>query len=462
MGWLGSSEPDMPLCKLGNYSFNWTDQHIPKERMDPLRHEFDELAANAVREIQQIYATEKAFAEQTGLPVAKLDLLDTLSQHHHSNDILSQLWQEVYTVPSWVDWGQLQRGQRFFYRYGLANMIGFAFQGFVGENSASTSVVEVLARTGGFSTRVLRRRLLETFQMVLQVTRSLDDIKPGGVGHTSVVRVRLLHSMVRDRIVKLAESRGPEYFDKAKHGVPINDLDSIHAIATFSCNHAWYQLPVMGITPDPQEVEDYIALWRYVAHVIGAPQEYFTSAHQAKVVMESLSYNELLITPTSVVVGHNFVEALKDLPPMNLSDGFIQAASRQLSGHETCDHLGMGRPGWYSYACFQGHCWFVSSWAKLQKLVPAFDEWSIALCRDALHHAVIHSKEGLAGGSKLDFKYVPDGRITGKEKNGRLEGVLWGYQRPMEVFYFSVFVIGIILGLVVAFLISQLLLMIAL
>ncbi|GKU07457.1 unnamed protein product, partial [Fusarium langsethiae] len=250
------------VCTIGNHTFTWTDQHIPKSQTDPLRFDCDELGASAVRKIQEIHDQLR----QEGHQVSRADLFETLSQYHEQDADLSQLWQETHHVPSWVDWEQIARGQRFFYRYALANLIGFAFQGFVGENSASTSVVEVLARTGGFSTRVLRRRLLETFQMVLQVTHSLESIKPGGSGHSSIIRVRLLHSMVRQQILKVAASKC-RFFDQETHGIPVNTLDSIHAIATFSCNHAWLQLPQMGITPDPQEVEDYIALWRYVAHV---------------------------------------------------------------------------------------------------------------------------------------------------------------------------------------------------
>lgn len=280
--------------------------------------------------------------------------------------------------------------------------------------------------------------------MVLQVTHSLSYVQPGGPGHTSIVRVRLLHSMVRQQILKVAASKC-RFFDQDSYGTPINTLDSIHAIATFSCNHAWLQLPIMGITPDPQEVEDYIALWRYVAYVIGAPQEYFTSATKAKAVMESLAYNELLVTPTSVVIGHNFVEALKDLPPMNISDGFIQAASRILNGHEICDQLGMGRPSWYSYACFRGHCWLVRSLATLQRHIPSFDDKMVRMCRDGLHSAIIHSNQGLGGVSTLDYKYVPDGRIQRKERNGRVEGILWFFERPLEFMYFVLFTIGCLL-----------------
>jgi hypothetical protein len=249
--------------------------------------------------------------------------------------------------------------------------------------------------------------------------------------------------MAQQRMLRVAEAKGPSYFDTTIHGVPMNTLDSIHAITTFGCNHAWRQLPLMGIQPTQSEVDDYIALWRYLAHVIGTPPDYFATTRQAKTIMESLSYNELFVTPSSLVVGHNFVEALKDLPPINISGGFIQAGSRWLNGDDICDQLGMGKPGWYPYACFKGHCWLVVSLATVQRWFPLFEAWSIDFYRATLHSAIIHSKYGLQGGSLLDFKYVPDGRITGREKNDRPDGDrMWFYERPLELLYFIVFCVG--------------------
>lgn len=92
-------------------------------------------------------------------------------------------------------------------------------------------VSEVLARTGGFTTRVLLRRLMETFQRLLQVTYSLEDIQPGGEAWISTVKVRLLHASVRQTIMRLSETR-PDYFNIQELGVPANTLDSSHSICT--------------------------------------------------------------------------------------------------------------------------------------------------------------------------------------------------------------------------------------
>ncbi|KAI8953295.1 hypothetical protein F4801DRAFT_538242 [Xylaria longipes] len=428
------------LQSSGPYTFVWTKLHLPKWKTDPLRYEYDTVAAKALDQLQAIAKT-KGYSDD---PRKRPDLYQLLAENHESHDNLQDFWKQLHKVPDWVDWGQLERGQRFFYRYAAANLMGFALQGFVGENSAASGVVEVLVRTGGFSTRVLLHRLLETFQWLLQVTDSLSAIQPGGAGHVSTVRIRLLHSSVRQRILKMAECR-PEYFDIETHGVPVNTLDSIHSIATFCCNHMWLQLPRMGIYPTDQEKEDYIALFRYLGYLLATPDEYFSTVDQARATMESMLVHELKITQTSRVVCFNFIKSLVDLPPFNVSKEFIEAGSRVLNGDELCDQLEMGRPNWVSYACFKGHCWLVGALAMVQRLSPTFDRWIIERWKTLLHSAVIQS--GLKGASKFDFKYVPqEGMKVDKEGNGR-KSVKYGlFSRPVETFYLGIFLLGLLLA----------------
>lgn len=164
-----------------------------------------------------------------------------------------------------------------------------------------------------------------------------------------------------------------------KYGVPVNTLDSIHSITTFSCNPMWFQLPKMGIIPKQQEVDDYIALFRYIAYLIATPTEYFETSEKAKAVMESMYYHELEATQTSKVVGYNFVKCLEDLPPMNISKEFIEAGSRWFNGDELCDDLDLGRPGWYHYALMVGLSCVVMTLAFLQRWVSSFDRFMITV-----------------------------------------------------------------------------------
>lgn len=218
-------------------------------------------------------------------------------------------------------------------------------------------VTEVLARTGGFSTKVAKHRLYETTQHILQVTRSLDSIKPGGAGHASSIRVRLLHAAVRRRILQLAKEK-PAYYSVESFGVPINDLDQIATIVSFSSALIWLGFPRQGIFLRPQEIADYIALWRLVAYYLGTPTEHFATIEKAKCITESIFLSEIRPSETSKILANNIILALESQPPAYPSRDFLNASARWLNGKELSDALGLENPGWYYWALVAGQCIF--------------------------------------------------------------------------------------------------------
>jgi len=237
-------------------------------------------------------------------------------------------------------------------------------------------VVETLARTGGFGVKVARHRMYETTQHILQVTKSLDSIKPGGAGHVSSIRVRLLHAAVRRRILKLSHER-PDYFDVEKLGVPINDLDSIATIGTFSATLIWLGFPRQGIWLRKQEIEDYLAMWRLVAHYVGAPTEYFATVEEAKCIMESILLSEVEPTETSKILANNIISSLQSQPPSYASRDFLNASARWLNGNELADALGLGRPRSYYWALVAAQCILFCCVCYTYRSIPYLDRRKI-------------------------------------------------------------------------------------
>lgn len=239
-------------------------------------------------------------------------------------------------------------------------------------------IVETLSRTGGFSVNVARRRMLETLQYVLQVTKSLDAIKPGGQGHISSVRVRLLHAAVRQKILILAHQR-TEYYDVEQFGVPANDLDCIATINSFSAVVIWISLPRQGLRLSEQEVDDYIALWRLVAHYMGCPTNVFSTRQKTKAMMESLIMFEVKPTVSSKILANNILLALDNAPPTYASTGFMAALTRRLNGRQLCDALDIPRATMYYRVLVYGYCIVIIAYACAARLVPSFDEKLIAV-----------------------------------------------------------------------------------
>jgi hypothetical protein len=268
-------------------------------------------------------------------------------------------------------------------------------------------VVETLARTGGFSVSVAKRRMFETTQHILQVTQSLASIQPGGAGHASSIRVRLLHAAVRRRILKLEKER-PGYYSVEEYGIPINDLDSIATIGTFSATLIWLGLPRQGIYLTSQETTDFIALWRLVALYVGTPTAWFETPEKAKVIMESILISEISPTETSKVLANNIITSLQDTPPTYASRDFLCASARWLNGHELADRLGLDRPGFYYYALMAGQCIFFVVMCYTYRSVPSWDRKKITALKGIFYHIIVEKESlGLGKPTNFDFQYIP-------------------------------------------------------
>lgn len=400
------------------YTFDLTDDHWAPEQAHSLKFSYDTLAEECLERLDEIHpphrselprnsTLHKPSTEKEAAPPPRRDLYELLKDHADTHPKLKELWDEVNTVPAWVDWDQILRGQDVFYRYGGACLTGLAYQSLLGGMGAAR-VVETLARTGGFSTKVARGRLFETTQHILQCTRSLESIQPGGEGFASSIRVRLLHAAVRNRIMRLAKER-PSYYNVEEWGVPINDLDSIATIGTFSATLIWLSLPRQGIYLREQEKVDYIALWRYIGYIMGCPTDRFESPAKAKATMEFLLLNEIKPTDMSQILANNIIKCLDCQPPGFASADMLIASARWLNGHELCDKLGLARPGLYYYALMAGQCAFFMTYCYITRAVPSWDAHKIKSLKRIFYAIVVESKYGLAGTTTVfDFKYVPE------------------------------------------------------
>ena len=175
-------------------------------------------------------------------------------------------------------------------------------------------------------------------------------MQPGGDGWISTIRVRFLHAAVRRRILKLAKDR-PEYYDVKAFGIPINDLDAIGTISVFSGTLIWMSFPRQGIYMRKQETEDYVALWRYIAWVIGCPDEHFASAKKAKAIMESLFENEVQPNEMGALLANNIIKSIENEPPTYESADMLCASARWLNGNQLSDALKLPNPGLYYWVC---------------------------------------------------------------------------------------------------------------
>ncbi|KAK6825235.1 hypothetical protein PG987_012729 [Apiospora arundinis] len=419
---MGILSRDPSVRTVYGHTFKWTSEHTPAENFRPLIHTYDRVAADALDSLDEIVPPvslsfarkdiQETFEPKETEPQEKKkkhrDLFKLLKEHGIRDQRLEKLWTEVNTVPEWVDWAQIERGQNVFWRYGGPAITTLMFLSLLGGMGASRPV-ETLTRTGGFGASVVNRRLLETTQHTLGVHDGIAAIQPGGPGWESSVRVRLLHAAVRQRIVALARA-DPSYYDLATHGVPVNDLDCIGTMNTFSATILWLGLPRQGIRPRPQEIVDYLALWRWVSYLMGTPHDWLATPASAKAMMESLLVSEITPSPKSGVLANNIITGFEGLGPTYASRGFMCAETYWLNGRQLAGELNIAPPSFYHTALVAGQCLFFMISGYLCRSIPALDARNIKLVRYGLYELLVHnkSKGGLGYKSKFAFKWIPD------------------------------------------------------
>ncbi|KIV99040.1 uncharacterized protein PV09_09215 [Verruconis gallopava] len=381
-------------------SFKWTSLHKSAEELNKLVFTYDKLATDTVNYLQENATSNK--------DVHGRDLFKLLKDEAEDGGVVGQLWDQVNTVPEWVDWQQIERGQKVFWRYVGPALVALGQMSLLGSFGYGRAV-RVLDKTGGWKTENTFRRLLETTQHTLDVHKDLKSLQPGGDGWESSIRVRLLHSSVRRRIMALAREK-PEYYDKIVDGVPINDMDSIITMNDFSSLVMYLGLPRQGIYPSKQEIADYLATWRYICYIMGTPDFFLETPESAKAMMESIFLSEVKPDEQAGVISNNMINALVGQAPSYASRGFLQAMVYWLNGKEIARSLEIEAPSLYHTSLVAGQCWLFMLLTYPRRFTPTFiDDRINEATKKKIYDALVHNKEKGALGykAKFTFKWIP-------------------------------------------------------
>lgn len=98
-----------------DYHFRWTDLHRSSEELRLLTRSFDTLADECVKIINDM----PPHPSNGNKNPFKRDIYAALSANADKDPKLRELWTEINTVPEWVDWEQIKRGQDVYYRYAI-------------------------------------------------------------------------------------------------------------------------------------------------------------------------------------------------------------------------------------------------------------------------------------------------------------------------------------------------------
>ncbi|KUJ19361.1 uncharacterized protein LY89DRAFT_716885 [Mollisia scopiformis] len=373
--------------EIWGYAFIPTQQHLPAAEMRKMKMEFDGLAAAVVRKLRTF---SREFDKQVGDKTttnkgdqtvtwsifgnSQINPYGLLTRHCNKDEILSKLRAEIMTIPEWVDWSQLERGQK-----------------------ASPGLEQVFARIDHVQPSIFQIRILDTVAWIIQVTNSITNL----TSPENTIRLRLLQAIISFRILhRSATDQG--YWPVTRYGYPFNHFDTIHMLNNLFCLPIWDSFRSIGIRPSENEVKDYVAFVRYLAYLMGAPDEHFDSPERAKTTFESMLIYETNIYAMSQVRAHKYLAWLEEVTPF--SRGFLLAGCRAMNGNRVCDALGLPPASFFHRKAFRGLCVSVKIMVRLQKLSPALDRHIIKVARTKLWGGI---KDHWGSHPSADMQTVP-------------------------------------------------------
>lgn len=387
------------IIKMWDHQFQWTELHQTPSELAPLRHTVDDLADAALKELE--------LKSKGGAFEALQEAVNSPDRQRYQS--CHKLYDQITTVPEWVDFDQIARGQDVFYGFAGPAFTGLLNDSLLGGLGAKR-ISETLIRTGSFGVNSARRRLLQTTQWILDVMAP-GAVKVNASGWTGTIRVRLLHAQVRQRILSICE-KYPEYYDIESCGVPINDLHSLVTLTSFSSTLIDHAFPKMFVYLTKKQRDDYIALWRYLAYLIGSDETCFTSAETALVCLQSIMLAELWPDTSAEshtkTLLHNSIAALANQPPSNMSYDYICAQVRWLHSEKYCNALGLPRVSYYARLITASKVSFFVVMASIGHIIPGWDRRRIARIRPILYDLVVNSKTvGLGAPVIFDMEWAP-------------------------------------------------------
>ena len=314
---------------------------------------------------------------------------------------IARLYNQLTTVPSWVDWDQIRRGQNVFIRYAGGTGMSLLNCSLVGGFGAP-KINKVLGATGYLSRSCAGSyvRLFETLQMIADCMEPDGLLPTTGVGWKASIRVRMLHAKIRKRL------RGMDKWQEKEWGCPINQEDMAATLLSFQII-VLECLNYMGFALTVQEQEDYTHVWRLIGYYSGCDEEYnaCTSLAYSRATLESITFHIVHPDATSAQMSNHMLRAVANRPPLHMSYACGAQLSRMLLGEVGADKLQLPpeHAGWHVY-----HAWhfLVLRFFVQLSWLPWVGGWMLQVQRQILQGAAKKFQGGVR--TRYHLKHVPD------------------------------------------------------
>lgn len=249
--WQKTNSNILPKYLSASIDLSEADKNIP------MYFQGDDLGDKVAKE----YFGSLSFGKAIG------KLHQDFAQYPHNTHQLSEatqkLFEQLSTVPSWVDFDTINRGAAYCQRCGtsaLSVLRNYCLMGGYESSAINKPLIFTQALHKGAV-----KRLSDTIDFWMYITTT-DGLRPKQAGVFSAMATRIIHSYSRLEIEKNPDWKNDLW------GKPINLWDMIATNLGFSI--AFMDgLSKLQLAPTNEELEAVLHLWKYVGYLIGIPPE---------------------------------------------------------------------------------------------------------------------------------------------------------------------------------------------
>lgn len=242
-------------------------------------------------------------------------------------DVLRQLFEKIEQEPLWLDRRLLKVGARACQRTGLIAHLVMRDIALMG-GYANSAINKPLVFTGALDSGAYKR-VAETRSFWIDCTGDYA-LERNGAGFQSIVKVRILHGFIRQRLLAHPDWRSEDW------GMPISQGDMLATNTAYSVVFM-NAMKALGFRFSREEREGIVHLWRYVAYLIGIDEAELVKSeqHGAKIL-----YAVLASQPEADEDSRILCQALMNETLETADDDFI---SQQYAKFRQHIHLGFSR-----------------------------------------------------------------------------------------------------------------------
>lgn len=243
------------------------------------------------------------------------------------------LLRDMEALPAWADFAAMSEGAAMACRHFPQLTVALVHGGLM-TTFASADAARILAGTHRLEQNVVRR-LFESSTLFFGVL-DVAALRPGGRAWDICLRVRLMHAMVRLRLL-----------DAGWDGVGGQPINALHTSAgpLFFGTMVLERLRKLGGRFTAAEAEGYHLLWRYVTRLLGVPDELLgNTAEEQQILDERIHFYSFDPDANSRRLADALLSGLRRLPDAERVPRAVhEVLVREMLGETEADAMGIAR-----------------------------------------------------------------------------------------------------------------------